>query len=197
MALEFAVFTEDNSPSYKDGFSLTMAQFAEAGVLSLGSLEEMAETEAKATLSHVPGRIMRAANRLGVFMRLNADHKVLQTLGLDVGDLTPAFIKNVLESDRQVKAIPEAFAKKFCRVVPSPSDSSIIHFMDSFTSILSDFGLAHMMTLTVDEVKSGKYHLAKRIISNLLIDKVRKTAVPYRLGEGEVVNYLIESMVMS
>jgi hypothetical protein len=90
--------------------------------------------------------------------------------------LTPAFIKNILESDRQSKAIPEAFAEKFRKAVPSPSDSSIIHFMDSFTSILSDFGLAHMMTLTVDEVKSRKYHLVDRIISNLLIDKVRKTA---------------------
>jgi hypothetical protein len=56
-----------------------MAQFAEAGVLSLGSLEEMTESEAKATLSHVPGRIMGNANRLGVFMCLNSDHKVLQT----------------------------------------------------------------------------------------------------------------------
>jgi hypothetical protein len=95
-------------------------------------------------------------------------------LGLDVGDLTHTIIRNVLESDRQAKVIPKAFAGKFCKFVPGPSDSTIIHFMDSFTRIVSDFGLAHMMSITVDETKSGKYHLVDRIISNLLIDKVKK-----------------------
>jgi hypothetical protein len=54
---------------------------------------------------------MSAANRLGVFMCLNSDHKVLQALGLDAEDLTSTIIKNVLGSDRQAKAIPKALAK--------------------------------------------------------------------------------------
>ena len=148
-----------------------MAQFAEAGVLSLESFEVMTKSEVKATLSHVPGRIMGVTTRLGLFMRLNSDHKVLQTLGLDVGDLTHSIIRNVLESDRQVKSIPGAFTERSHKVVPSPSDSTIIPFMDSFTSILSDFGLAHMISITEEETKSGKYHLVDRIISNLLSTK--------------------------
>ncbi len=44
-------------------------------------------------------------------------------MGVDEDGLTSVVINNVLESDRQVKAIPEAFAEKFRKSVPSPSDS--------------------------------------------------------------------------
>jgi hypothetical protein len=68
LVLKLAEFTE-----YKDGFSLIMAQFTNAGGLSCKSLEDMTKSEVKATLSHVPGRIMGAAKRLDVCMRLNSD----------------------------------------------------------------------------------------------------------------------------
>jgi hypothetical protein len=153
-----------------------MAQFAEAGVLGLHSLENMPEAEVKATLSYVPSRIMGAAMRLGEFMRLNADHKVLEVLGIDVDGVSAVIINNVLASHRQAKAIPEVFAEKFRKTVPNPSDSTIVHFMDCFNNILTDFGLGHMMTVSDEELRFGKYHLVDRIISTLLMEKVRKMA---------------------
>ena len=42
-----------------------------------------------------------------------------------------------------------------------------------------------MMTLTVDEVKSRKYHLVDRIISNLLIDKVMNTAAFHCIQDSD------------
>ena len=176
LTLDLAEFTKRTCTSFNDGFNLTMAQFAEAGVLSLHSLETMTEAEVKATLPHVPGRIMGAAQRLGSFMRLNADHKVLDVLGIDIEDLTSNVINNVLESDRQAKAIPEAFAEKFRKTVPNPCDSTIIHFMDSFSNVLLDFGLHHMMTVSDEDLEFGKHHLVDRIISKLLVEKVRKTS---------------------
>jgi hypothetical protein len=68
LTLELAEFTESTCPKFMEGFYLTMAQFAEVGVLGLDSLENMPEAEVKATLSHVPGRIMGAVMRLGEFM---------------------------------------------------------------------------------------------------------------------------------
>jgi hypothetical protein len=76
LTLELAEFTESTCPNFLEGFYLTMAQFAKAGVLGLYSLENMPEAEVKATLSHVPGRVMGPAMRLGKFMHLNVDHKV-------------------------------------------------------------------------------------------------------------------------
>ena len=116
--------------------------------------------------------------RLGEFMHLNADHQVLKVLGIDEDGLTATVINNVLASNRQAKAIPEAeaFVEKFCKSVSSPSDSMIVHFMDCFNNILTDFGLGHMMTVSDEELKFGKYHLVDRIISTLLMEKVRKTA---------------------
>jgi hypothetical protein len=176
LTLELAKFTESTCPNFTEGFYLTMAQFAEAGVLGLHSLENMPETEVKATLSHVPGRVMGAAMRLGEFMRLNADHKVLKVLGIEEDGLSAIIINNVLASHRQAKAIPEAFAEKFRKGVPCPSDSSIIHFMDCFTNILTDFGLSHMLSVSDEDLRFGKYHLVDKIISTLLMEKVRKTA---------------------
>ena len=184
LTLELAEFTTSTCPKFLDGFNLTMAQFAEAGVVSLYSLEHMTETEVKATLSHVPGRIMGAAMHLGEFMRLNADHKVLEVLGIDVDGVSAIIINNVLASHRQAKAIPEVFAEKFRKIVPSPSDSTIIHFMDCFNNILTDFGLGHMMTVSDKDLKLGKYHLVDRIISILLTEKVRKTAA-FHCIQGE------------
>jgi hypothetical protein len=119
---------------------------------------------------------MGAAMRLGEFMRLNADHKVLEVLGIDVDGVSAVIINNVLASHRQAKAIPEVFAEKFRKTVPNPSDSTIVHFMDCFNNILTDFGLGHMMTVSDEELRFGKYHLVDRIISTLLMEKVRKTA---------------------
>jgi hypothetical protein len=101
---------------------------------------------------------------------------VLKVLGIDEDGLTAVIINNVLASSRQASAIPETFAEKFRKIVPSPSDSTIIHFMDCFNNILTDFGLGHMMTVSEEELRSGKYHLVDRIISTLLMEKVRKTA---------------------
>jgi hypothetical protein len=176
LTLELAEFTESTCPNFTEGFYLTMAQFAEAGVLGLYSLENMPETEVKAALSHVPGRVMGAAMRLGEFLRLNADHGVLKVLGIDEDGLSAVIINNVLTSQRQAKAIPEVFAEKFRKTVPSPSDSTIVHFMDSFNNILTDFGLSHMLTVSDEDLRFGKYHLVDRIISTLLMEKVRKTA---------------------
>ncbi len=176
LTLELAEFTESTCPNFTEGFYLTMAQFDKAGVLGLHSLENMPETEVKATLSHVPGRVMGAAMRLGEFMRLNADHKVLKVLGIDEDGLTATIINNVLASSRQAKAIPETFAEKFRKNVPSPNDSAIVHFMDCFNNVLTDFGLGHMMTVSDEDLRLGKYHLVDRIISTLLMEKVRKTA---------------------
>ena len=176
LTLELAEFTESTCPNFADGFNLTMAQFAEAGVLGLRSLENMPEAEVKATLSHVPGRVMGAAMRLGEFMRLNADHDVLKVLGIDEDGVSAVIVNNVLASSRQAEAIPDAFAEKFRKTVPNPSDSTIIHFMDCFTNILTDFGLGHMMTVSEEDLRLGKYHLVDRIISTLLMEKVRKTA---------------------
>ena len=184
LTLELAEFTTSTCPKFSDGFNLTMAQFAEAGVVSLYSLEHMTETEVKATLSHVPGRIMGAAMRLGEFMRLNADHQVLKVLGIDEDGLTATVINNVLASKRQAEAIPEAFAEKFRKSVPNPSDSAIVHFMDCFNNILTDFGLGHMMTVSDEKLKFGKYHLVDRKISILLTEKVRKTAA-FHCIQGE------------
>ena len=113
---------------------------------------------------------------LGVFMRLDADHRVLKVLGIYGDGLTATIINNMLDSDRQAKAIPEGFAEKFHKVIPSPSDSTIIHSMDCFKNILIDFGLGHMMTVTDKDLKFEKYHLVDKIISTLLMDKVRRTA---------------------
>ena len=55
LTLELAKFTESTCPNFTEGFYLTMAQFAEAGVLGLNSLENMPKTEVKAMLSHVSG----------------------------------------------------------------------------------------------------------------------------------------------
>ena len=55
LTLELAEFMESTCPKFTDGFNLTMAQFAEAGAVSLYSLEHMTKAEVKATLSHVPG----------------------------------------------------------------------------------------------------------------------------------------------
>ncbi len=56
LTLELAEFTESTCPNFADGFNLTMAQFAEVGVLGLRSLENMPAAEVKATLSHLPAR---------------------------------------------------------------------------------------------------------------------------------------------
>ncbi len=143
--LESAKFTESTCPIFTDGFNLTMAQFAEAGILGLQSLENMPKAEVKVTLSHVPGQVMGAAMRLGEFMHLNADHQVLKVLGINENGLTAVVINNVLASNRQAKAIPEAeaFVEKFCKSVPSHSYSMIVHFMDCFNNILTDFGLSY------------------------------------------------------
>jgi hypothetical protein len=119
---------------------------------------------------------MGAAMRLGEFMRLNADHDVLKVLGIDEDGVSAVIVNNVLASSRQAEAIPDAFAEKFRKTVPNPSDSTIIHFMDCFTNILTDFGLGHMMTVSEEDLRLGKYHLVDRIISTLLMEKVRKTA---------------------
>jgi hypothetical protein len=63
---------------------------------------------------------MGAAMRLGEFMRLNADHKVLKVLGIEEDGLSAVIINNVLASHRQAKAIPEAFAEIFARACPVP-----------------------------------------------------------------------------
>ena len=83
--------------NYKDWFSLTTGRFVEAGllILSLESLKEMTKAEAKATVSPMPGWKMGAEIHLDICMCLNADHKVVQALGLDIGDLTPTIFKNV------------------------------------------------------------------------------------------------------
>ena len=49
---------------------------------------------------------------LGEFLHLDSDHKVLKVLGIDEDGLTSVVINNVLESDRQAKAIPEAFCRE-------------------------------------------------------------------------------------
>lgn len=133
---------ETTCPKFVDDFNLTMIQCAKVGVLSLQFLENMLKAEVKATLRHEPSQIMGAAMCLGVCMHLNADHKVLKVLGIDVDGLTATITNNVFESDRQATQIPEDFTEKFCKVIPSPSDSTILQFMDCFYNILMDFGLA-------------------------------------------------------
>ena len=113
---------------------------------------------------------------LGVFIHLDVYHKVLKVLGIYGDGLTATVINNMLDSGRQAKAIPEGFAEKFHKVIPSPSDSTIIHFVDCFKNILMDFGLGHMTTVTDKDLKFEKYHLVDKIISTLLMDKVRRTA---------------------
>jgi hypothetical protein len=97
-------------------------------------------------------------------------------LGIEEDGLSAVIINNVLASHRQAKAIPEAFAEKFCKSVPSPSDSTIVHFMDCFNNILTDFGLGHMLSVSDKDLMFGKYHLVDKIISTSLLEKVRKTA---------------------
>ena len=68
--------------------------------------------------------------------------------------------------------------------MPSPSDSAIIHFMDCFNRVLTDFDLGHMMTVSDEDQKLWKYHLVDRVISILLTEKVRKTAA-FHCIQGE------------
>ena len=97
----------------------------------------------------------------------------------------------MLESDGKTNTIPEAFTKMFRKVVQSPSDGKIIHFMDNFTIILMDFGLVHMMTLTMDKIKSGKYHLVHRVICNLLVDRVWKTEALHCIQGTDMLDGLL------
>ena len=92
-------------------------------------------------MPRVPRRIIRAAQHLGSIMDLNADQKVFDVLGIKREDSTFAVINYVLESDRQAQGIPAAIAEKLHKVVPTPCDSTIIHFMDCFSNILLEFGL--------------------------------------------------------
>ncbi len=47
--------------------------------------------------------------------------------------------------------------------------------MDCFNNSLTDFSLSHMMTVSDEDLRFGMYHLVDRIISTLIMEKVRKT----------------------
>jgi hypothetical protein len=68
LTLELAEFTESTCPNFMECFHLTMAQFAEASVLGLYSLENMPEAEVKATLSHVPRRVITQYHSISIII---------------------------------------------------------------------------------------------------------------------------------
>lgn len=119
LSLGLAKFPESTCPNFNDGFNLTMVQFAKVGIMALHSLEIMSKTKVKMMLSHMPESIMVVAHK-----------KWLVSWGWTWDGLTPTIIKNVLESARKAKAIHEKLFEKFCKVVLTPCDSTIINFME-------------------------------------------------------------------